>query len=159
MPSDRTSASANPFESGQECYSDQEADETEGGIEVPEGLLDQDGRIESALVCDGQELEVLRDGTAQDSACDKEKAARQDRKGPVGERPPEIVLQYFHSRSITSRGVARALPRDEVMVETTDGRVTLVHLTCSGHAESPPWPSTDTSTSAEHLEQTIEFRD
>jgi integrase len=56
------------------------------------------------------------------------------------------------------RVVARTLPQDEVIVEATDGRVALVHLTWSGHAESPPWPTTDLLTSAAHLEQTIEFR-
>jgi hypothetical protein len=74
--SDGTSASANPCESGQHCYSGQETDETEGGIEVPEGLLDQDGCIESALACDRQELDVLPYGTAEGSACNKEEAAR-----------------------------------------------------------------------------------
>lgn len=56
------------------------------------------------------------------------------------------------------RVVARALPQDEVVVETTDGRVALVHVTWSGHKESPPWPTTDLLNSAEHLEQTVEFR-
>ena len=54
--------------------------------------------------------------------------------------------------------VARALPQDEVVVETTDGRVGLVHMTWSGQREPPPWPTTDLLDSAEHLEQTIEFR-
>jgi hypothetical protein len=56
------------------------------------------------------------------------------------------------------RVVARALPQDEVIVETSDGRVALVHMTWSGHPEAPPWPTTEFLTSAEHLEQTIEFR-
>ena len=54
--------------------------------------------------------------------------------------------------------VARALPQDEVIVETADGRVALVHMTCSGRPEPPPWPTTEMLRSAEHLEQTIEFR-
>jgi hypothetical protein len=40
------------------------------------------------------------------------------------------------------RVIARALPQDEVVVETTSGQVALVHLTWTGHAESPPWPTT-----------------
>jgi hypothetical protein len=56
------------------------------------------------------------------------------------------------------RVVARALPQDEVIVETSDGRVALVHVTWSGHPETPPWPTTEVLASAEHLEQTIEFR-
>jgi hypothetical protein len=54
--------------------------------------------------------------------------------------------------------IARALPRDEVIVETADSRVALVHMTWSGHSESPPWPTTEMLNSAEHLEQTIELR-
>jgi hypothetical protein len=56
------------------------------------------------------------------------------------------------------RVVARASPQDEVIVETTDNRVALVHLTWSGHPESPPLPITEMLNSAEHLEQTIECR-
>jgi hypothetical protein len=56
------------------------------------------------------------------------------------------------------RVIARALPQDEVIVETADGGVALVHLTWSGHAETPPWPTTKMLDSAEHLERTIEFR-
>lgn len=54
--------------------------------------------------------------------------------------------------------IARAQPQDEVVVETTDGRVALVHMTWSGHEESPPWPSTKVLDSAEHLESALEFR-
>lgn len=56
------------------------------------------------------------------------------------------------------RVIARALPQDEVVVEMASGEVALVHLTWTGHAESPPWPTTEVLNSAEHLEQTIEFR-
>lgn len=56
------------------------------------------------------------------------------------------------------RVVARALPRDEVIVETSDGRVALVQMTWMGRPETPPWPTPDLLTSAAHLEQTIEFR-
>lgn len=56
------------------------------------------------------------------------------------------------------RVVARALPQDEVVVETPNGRVALVHVTWSGHQESPPWPITEMIDSAEHLEQTLQFR-
>lgn len=56
------------------------------------------------------------------------------------------------------RVIARALPQDEVIVETADGQVALVHMTWSGHAESPPWPTTELLNSAKQLEQAIEFR-
>lgn len=56
------------------------------------------------------------------------------------------------------RVIARALPQDEVIVETADGRIALVHMTWSGHSESPPWPTTEMLTSAEHFEEVIEFR-
>ena len=54
--------------------------------------------------------------------------------------------------------IARALPQDKVVVETADQRVALVHMTWSGHAESPPWPTTEILDSAEHLQNTLEFR-
>jgi hypothetical protein len=54
--------------------------------------------------------------------------------------------------------IARAIPQDEVIVETADGRVALVHMTWTGRAESPPWPTTEILDSAEHLEDTLEFR-
>lgn len=60
--------------------------------------------------------------------------------------------------AVDLRVIARALPQDEIVVETAGGEVALVHLTWTGHAESLPWPVTEPLTSAEHLEQTIEFR-
>lgn len=56
------------------------------------------------------------------------------------------------------RVIARAIPQDDVVVETTDGRVALVHLTWSGHPETPPWPTTETVDSAAALERLIEYR-
>jgi hypothetical protein len=56
------------------------------------------------------------------------------------------------------RVIARAVPQHEVVVETADGRVALVHVTWSGRAESPPWPTTELLNSAQHLEQTVELR-
>ncbi len=56
------------------------------------------------------------------------------------------------------RVVGRAIPQDEVIVETADERVALVHMTWSGHADSPPWPMTTFLDSAEHMEETLEFR-
>ncbi len=40
------------------------------------------------------------------------------------------------------RVIARGIPQDEVLVETADERVALVHMTWSGRADSPPWPMT-----------------
>lgn len=56
------------------------------------------------------------------------------------------------------RVVARALPQDEVMVETSDGRVALVHMTWTRRPESAPWPTTKFLESAEHLDSVLEFR-
>jgi hypothetical protein len=60
--------------------------------------------------------------------------------------------------AVDLRVIARALPQDEIVVETAGGEVALVHLTWTGHAESLPWPTTEMLTSAEQLEQTIQFR-
>lgn len=54
--------------------------------------------------------------------------------------------------------LARAIPQDEAVVETGDGRVALVHLSWSGRPETPPWPRTELVTSAQHLETLLEFR-
>lgn len=54
--------------------------------------------------------------------------------------------------------IAQALPQDEVLVETDDGRIALVHMTWSGRAESPPWPTTEIVDSAEHLQNVLESR-
>jgi hypothetical protein len=54
--------------------------------------------------------------------------------------------------------IARAIPQDEVVVETADGRVALVHITWSGHAEAPPWPTAEVLDSAEHLQNALQFR-
>jgi hypothetical protein len=54
--------------------------------------------------------------------------------------------------------IARATPQDDVIVQTTDGRVALVHMTWSRRREEPPWPTTQTLTSSEHLKNLIEFR-
>lgn len=56
------------------------------------------------------------------------------------------------------RVVARALPQDDIVVETATDDVALVHLTWTGRAESASWPTTEVLQSAEHLEQTVEFR-
>ena len=56
------------------------------------------------------------------------------------------------------RVIAQAPPQEEVIVETGDDTVALVHLTWSGHAEAPPWPTTKLLDSPEHLEDTIESR-
>jgi hypothetical protein len=56
------------------------------------------------------------------------------------------------------RAIARAMPQDEVIVETADGLVALVQMTWTGLAESPPWPTTEILDSAEHLEGTLKFR-
>jgi hypothetical protein len=56
------------------------------------------------------------------------------------------------------RIIAQALPQDEVIVQTGDGGVALVHMTWSGHAESPPWPITEVVDSAEHLDQLLRYR-
>ena len=56
------------------------------------------------------------------------------------------------------RVIARALPQDDVVVQSADGTVALVHLTWSGQTESAPWPTTEVLRSAEHFEQTTEFR-
>jgi hypothetical protein len=56
------------------------------------------------------------------------------------------------------RVIARALPRDEVIVTAGEDTVALVHLTWSGHAETAPWPITELLDSPEHLEDTIELR-
>lgn len=52
--------------------------------------------------------------------------------------------------------VARALPQDDIIVLTTDGTVAMVHLTWSGHPETPPWPRTHLLQSQEHFESLIE---
>lgn len=54
--------------------------------------------------------------------------------------------------------IARATPQDDVIVQAADGRVALVHLTWSGHPDTPPWPTTELVTSPEHLENLIESR-
>ena len=53
--------------------------------------------------------------------------------------------------------VARARPRDEVVV-TTDSDVYLVHLTWAGVREQPPWPSTTAFKSAAEFEEEIRYR-
>lgn len=56
------------------------------------------------------------------------------------------------------RVIARAIPQDDVVVETAAGDVALVHLTWTGKAESPPWSMTELLDSPEHLERAIELR-
>ncbi|SEV86569.1 hypothetical protein SAMN05421595_0134 [Austwickia chelonae] len=56
------------------------------------------------------------------------------------------------------RVIARATPQDDVIVQTADGRVALVHMTWSGHPEKPPWPTTEPVTSPENLAGLIELR-
>ena len=56
------------------------------------------------------------------------------------------------------RVVAEAIPQDEVIVETADGRVALVHLTFARRPERPPWPMTTLLQSPEHLAEVLEFR-
>lgn len=80
------------------------------------------------------------------------------------------AANYFHSELLREvrhghvlygtdlRVIARALPQDDVLVETVDGQVALVHLTFSGHAEAPPWPSTQLLDSAQQLQRATEFR-
>lgn len=54
--------------------------------------------------------------------------------------------------------IARATPQDDVIVQTTDGQVAMVHMTWSRRREAPPWPTTETVSSSEHLKNLIEFR-
>ena len=53
--------------------------------------------------------------------------------------------------------IARALPQDDVIVETQDA-VALVHLTWTGKPEPLPWPMTEWIDSAEQLAELIEFK-
>lgn len=55
------------------------------------------------------------------------------------------------------RVVARASAQDDVVVVAGDV-VALVHLTWSGHQESPPWPLTEFADSASAFEELVEFR-
>jgi hypothetical protein len=55
------------------------------------------------------------------------------------------------------RVVARALPQDEIVVVAGES-VALVHLTWSGHPETPPWPATDLADSAVAFQELIKFR-
>jgi hypothetical protein len=61
----------------------------------------------------------------------------------------------LHDLAVTV--IARALPQDDVIVETQDA-VALVHLTWTGKPEPLPWPLTEWVNSAEHLHHLIEFR-
>jgi hypothetical protein len=55
------------------------------------------------------------------------------------------------------RVVARANPQDDVVV-VAGGVVALVHLTWSGHQETPPYPRTELTDSAGAFEDLVEFR-
>lgn len=73
----------------------------------------------------------------------------------------ELTREVSHGHTLYGvelRVIARATPQDDVVVETSDGRVALVHLTWSGHPETPPWPTTETVSSPADLEKLIELR-
>ena len=55
------------------------------------------------------------------------------------------------------RVVAEATPQDEVLVAAGETAF-LVHLTWTGHAESPPWPTAERVDSAEEFVRLVEFR-
>ncbi len=57
----------------------------------------------------------------------------------------------------TCHVVAKALPQDEIVVVAGEF-VALVHLTWSGHPETPPWPATEFADSAAAFRELIEFR-
>ncbi len=68
-------------------------------------------------------------------------------------------LSPGHSlHGLDPRVIAKAIPQDEVIVETAAGEVALVHLTWSGKAEPSPWPDTEFLDSPEHLARVIERR-
>lgn len=55
------------------------------------------------------------------------------------------------------RVIAEAAPQDELVAEV-EGRVVLVHLTWSRHAEPPPYPTTEDVGSSREFDQLIEYR-
>lgn len=55
------------------------------------------------------------------------------------------------------RVVAEAAPQDEVLAAAGENAF-LVHLTWTGRAERPPWPTAERVGSAEEFERLVEFR-
>jgi hypothetical protein len=77
-------------------------------------------------------------------------------KALQGELLRELVPGHpLYGRDL--RVIARALPQDEVVVET-EGAVAIVHLTWSNGPERLPCPRFLWIRSAEHFEEVIEFR-
>lgn len=73
----------------------------------------------------------------------------------------ELTRELRRGHALHGRGlrvIARALPQDDVVVETDDGDVLLVHLTWTHKAETLPWPITETVGSAAEFERTLESR-
>jgi hypothetical protein len=97
---------------------------------------------------DGVELgEPLRDLRGDEDSAERLRAelVREVRSGhPLHGSDPRVV--------------AEAIPQDEVVVTTFDGRVALVHLTWRGRTETPPRPTALFLESAEHLAEVLEFR-